>query len=410
VKVVVAHNRYTSALPSGENVVVDAEIAQLRAAGIEVLPFLRSSDEIPHLPLAGKAMLPISPIWAPGVQHELAALLRAERPDVFHLHNPYPLLSPAVVRTAHECGVPVVQTIHNYRHVCAAATFLRDGRICRDCVGRRYPLPAVVHRCYRGSRPQSAIMATALAVHRGTWHSVDRYIALTDGVADYLHEYGIPTERIAVKPNAVADPGPPSPPGDGFLFVGRLTAEKGVELLLDAWSRHPVGALGPLRVAGDGPLRPAVEAAAAGRADIEVLGLLDHAAVQAAMRTAAVVVAPSTWHDVLPTVIIEALAQGRPVLGTNLGGIPYLVGAGTDEPAGWVVEPTADALAVGLATAAAGAGARSDAARSRYLAAFTPAVVLDQLITAYRQVVAEYRTGRRAAMPAPATRRRGAPT
>jgi glycosyltransferase involved in cell wall biosynthesis len=234
-------------------------------------------------------------------------------------------------------------------------------------------------------------MATALAVHRGTWHSVDRFIALTGGVADYLREYGIPAERITVKPNAVADPGPPSPPGDGFLFVGRLTPEKGVELLLDAWSRHPVGTLGRLRLIGDGPLRPIVETAAAGRADIEFVGLTDNAAVQAAMRAAAVVVTPSTWHDVLPTVIIEALANGRPVLGTSLGGIPYMVGAGTGEPAGWVVEPTVSALADGLVIARAEAGRRSAAARSRYLAVFTPAVVLDQLLTAYRQVVADHR-------------------
>src|SRR5215467_2643273 len=156
-KVVVAHNRYSSAQPSGENVMVDAEIAQLRAAGVEVVPFIRSSDEIASLPVTGKLLLPLSPVWAPGAQRELAAILRDHRPDVFHLHNPYPLLSPWVVRTAHAHGVPVVQTVHNYRHVCAAATFLRDGAVCRDCAGRRLAVPAVVHRCYRGSLPQSVV-------------------------------------------------------------------------------------------------------------------------------------------------------------------------------------------------------------------------------------------------------------
>src|SRR5215471_176182 len=107
-KVVIAHNRYSSAQPSGENVVVDAEIAQLRAAGVEVVPFLRSSDEIGSLPLGRKILLPMAPVWAPGAQRDLARLLRDERPDVFHLHNPYPLLSPWVVRTAHAHGVPVV--------------------------------------------------------------------------------------------------------------------------------------------------------------------------------------------------------------------------------------------------------------------------------------------------------------
>ncbi len=371
-RVVIVHNRYSSALPSGENVMVDAEIAQLRAADVEVVPFLRSSDEIGQMPVTGKLMLPLAPIWAPGAQRD-----------------PYPPLSPFVVRTAHAHRVPVVQTVHNYRHVCAAATFLRDGAICRDCVGRRIPLPAVRHRCYRGSAAQSVVMAGTLALHRGTWRSVDRFIALTGGVADFLREYGIPDDRITIKPNAVADPGaPPDTPGSGFLCFGRLGPEKGIELLLDAWQRHPDGSLGTLRIAGDGPLRSAVESVASGRADVEYLGLLDAAGVRAAIRASAVVLTPSIWHDVLPTVILEALANGRPVLGTALGGIPYLVGAGTAAPAGWVVEPNAEALAAALPGAAASAAALSGPARARYLANFTPEIVLRELISVYEQVAA----------------------
>jgi glycosyltransferase involved in cell wall biosynthesis len=386
-KVVIAHNRYSSAQPSGENVMVDEEISQLSAAGVTVVPFLRSSDEIEHMSPAGRALLPLSPIWAPGTQRELRELLARERPDVFHLHNPYPLLSPWVVRTAHEAGVPVVQTIHNYRHVCLAATFLRDGKICRDCVGKRVATPGIRYACYRGSRAQSTIMATTLAVHRGTWHSVDRFVALTDGIADYLREYGIPGERITIKPNAVSDPGPaPDMPGSGALFIGRLSAEKGLELLLSAWQRHPDGSLGPLRIIGDGPQRDLASAAAASRADVEYIGGTDNAGVQRAIRAAALVIVPSTWEDVLPTVIIEALANGRPVLGTDLGGIPYLVGARTDEPAGWVVEPTAEALAAALPTAMADASTRGAAARARYLSTFSPAVVLDRLIDVYAQL------------------------
>lgn len=387
-KVVIAHNRYSSAQPSGENTMVDTEIAQLGAAGIRVVPFLRSSDEIGTMSLPSKALLPISPIWAPSAQRDLAALLDAERPDVLHLHNPYPLLSPWVVRTAHKHGVPVVQTIHNYRHVCVAATFYRDGAICHDCVGKRVATPAITHACYRGSRAQSVIMATALAAHRGTWHSVDRFIALTTGIADYLREYGIAEDRITIKPNAIDNPGePPAGSGAGFLFVGRLSPEKGLGLLLDAWRRHPDGSLGTLRIIGDGPERPLAESAAAARADIEFLGPRDPSAVRATMRDSAVVIAPSTWHDVLPTVIIEALANARPVLGTNLGGIPYLIGS-----AGWVVPATVDALADALPIARDEAPALGCAARDRYLATFSPERVLDKLIGVYRDTVA---TGRR---------------
>lgn len=411
-----AHNRYREAQPSGENTIVDAEIGQLTAAGVEVLPFLRSSDEIPAMSKAAKALLPISPIWAPKAQHDLDRLLAEHRPDVLHLHNPYPLLSPWVVRTAHKRGVPVVQTVHNYRQVCSSGLYFRDGVICQDCRGRALGVPAIVHRCYRNSRAQSALMATTLAVHRPTWRSVDRFIALTSAVADHLRDYGIPDERIVVKPNAVPDPGIPAPLGEGFLYMARLTPEKGLDLLLEAWRRHPVGALGPLRIAGDGELRPQVEAAAAERPDVLYLGQLDRAGVRAALTASAVVLATSTWHDVLPTVIIEALASGRPVLGTALGGIPYLVGAdtprepagtgpaevasapagGSDRPAmpagikagdaGWVVPPEADALAAALPVALVGAPALAGSARARYERIFHPDVVTKRLIDIYADV------------------------
>jgi glycosyltransferase involved in cell wall biosynthesis len=388
-KVIVAHNRYRAGQPSGENTIVDLEIDQLAAAGVEVLPFQRSSDEIPAMSPVSKALLPISPIYAPAAQHDLAELIRAHRPDVLHLHNPYPLLSPWVVRTAHRHGVPVVQTVHNYRQVCSSGLYFRDGHNCQDCRGRLFGVPAVVHRCYRGSRAQSALMATTLAVHRPTWRSVDRYIALTSAIAGHLGDYGIPPERIVIKPNAVADPGRHSEPGAGFLFLGRLSPEKGLGLLLDAWRRHPDRSLGPLRIAGDGEQRPLVEAAAAERADVTYLGLLDPAGVRAAIRAAAVVVTPPTWHDVLPTVVIEALANGRPVLGTAMGGIPYLIGDGDPAgTAGWLVEPDPSALAAALPTAAKEAPALYALARARYESTFHPDVVTKQLLAVYEGLTA----------------------
>ncbi|GII22368.1 glycosyl transferase [Planosporangium mesophilum] len=381
-KVVVAHNRYAAAAPSGENVIVDAEIAQLRAAGVTVAPFLRSSDEIGGLPAGQKALLPLSPIYNGPSQRALAELLRTEKPDVLHLHNPYPLLSPWVVRTAHKHGVPVVQTVHNYRQVCAPGLYFRDGHVCHDCRGRAFGLPAIRHACYRGSRPQSAIMATTLAVHRGTWRSVDRYVALTSAIADHLRDYGIPADRISVKPNAIPDPGQPAgTPGSGFLFAARLSPEKGLGLLLDAWLGHAEGELGTLRIAGDGPLRPLAESVAASRADVTYLGPLDRPATLAQIAAAACVVAPSAWHDVLPTIILEALASGRPVLGTTMGGIPYLVG-----DAGWVVEPEAGAIAAGLKAAHAAAAGLATTARRRYEQSFAPDVLVRKLIDIYGEV------------------------
>jgi glycosyltransferase involved in cell wall biosynthesis len=225
-------------------------------------------------------------------------------------------------------------------------------------------------------------MATTLAVHRPTWRSVDRYIALTTAVAEHLQEYGIPEDRIVVKPNSVPDPGRSTETGDGFLFAGRLSEEKGLPLLLDAWRQHPDGTLGRLTIIGDGELRPLAAQAANDRADVEYLGALSRDAVQAAVRRAAVVVVPSVWHDVLPTVVIEALANGRPVLGTALGGIPYLVDA-----AGWIVAPDRSALAAALPVAKENAAALAPAARRRYETTFHPDVVTKQLLAVYQSMV-----------------------
>jgi len=412
-KVVIAHNQYSSAQPSGENAVVAAEIDELNQAGVQVLPFLRSSDEIATFSLAQRAALAVSPVYARRAQRELRDLLRRERPDVVHLHNPYPLLSPWVIRTAQAEGVPVVHTLHNFRQVCVNGLFHRAapaarsavsapsapsagtdapvtsraqegllpdaGEGCRACVGRAIGVPAIRYACYRGSRTQSAVMATTLALHRRTWPRLDRVLALTPAMADFARSLGVSPERIVVRPNAVPDPGPTPGPGPGFLFAGRLSAEKGVTLLLDAWDRHPEGSLGPLRIAGDGPLAALVRDRATVRRDVTYLGRLDRAGVAAAMRDAAVVVVPSLWEEVCPMVAIEALAHARPVLGTALGGLPWLIGE-----AGWTVPPTVGALAAALPVAAQTAPALAGRARAVYEARYTPAVATRTLLDVYR--------------------------
>ncbi|WP_189332103.1 glycosyltransferase [Actinoplanes ianthinogenes] len=384
-KVVVAHNRYREAIPSGENVIVDTEISQLRAAGLEVVPFQRSSDSIETMSAAQKALLPVSPILGIAAQRDLAALLEAEKPDILHIHNPYPLISPRVIRTAHRFGVPVIQTVHNYRQVCSSGLYFRDGHNCHDCRGKLLGWPAIRHKCYRGSAAQSAIMATTLAVHRPTWHSVDRYIALTDKIAAHLIDYGIRPEHIVIKPNGLPDPGQPDPLGEGFLYGARLSPEKGLGLLLDAWRQHPDGALGTLRIAGDGELRPLAEQVAAERADVTYLGPLDRAGMTAARRASAVVVAVPTWEDVLPTVVLEAMSAGRPVLGTAVGGVPYMIGEGPDA-GGWLARPDVAALAAALPVARDGAARTATAARERYLRHFHPDVLTKRLIEVYTEL------------------------
>lgn len=394
-RVIVVHNRYVSSMPSGENSVVDAEIRSLLEQGVEVIPYLRSSDEIARFPLRKKAELPFRAMWSFEDTRAVARLIDDRRPDVMHLHNPNPLISLGVVRVAKRHGAAVVRTVHNHRHSCLNGVFYRDGHECHDCVGHRFPYPGVRHACYRGSRPQSLAAATALTAHRGSYRLIDRHIALTPQMARSVEASGVPTDRIVVKPNTVPDPGPTAPMGSGFLFVGRLREEKGIQLLLDAWERSAPAALGTLTIVGDGPDRPRVEALAGRRGDIRVRGTLDPAGVAEAYRDAAVVVIPSVCPEAFPAVALEAMAAGRPIVATQVGGLADVV----TDAVGWCVPANVDAVrgALNAATDRNAAATRAAAARSGYETRYSPGVVVAQLLGIYSDVTT-------AAHPHPASR------
>ena len=358
-RVLVVHNRYVSAVPSGENAVVDDEIAALRNAGVEVVTHLRSSDEIGRL----SPSLAVRPLYSRQDVREVRAKL--DGVDVLHLHNPYPLVSPWVVRVAKDAGVPVVQTVHNYRHGCVAGSHYRDHHVCEDCLGTRTRWPGVVHGCYRGSRAQSVVITTAELLHTGTWRSVDRYLALTSFAKAMLVRAGIEEARIVVRPNSAPDPGEPTPPGEGLLFVGRLDEEKGVRLLYDAWWPGV-----PLTVIGAGTYEPPE--------GIRYLGPQPPEVVAAEMERCAAVVVPSVVYEGFPRVVAEAFARGRPVVATNVGPLPDLV----TEERGWLAPPTAADLRAVL-NGVTGDAARGRAARAYYLANLTPERTMKALLDAY---------------------------
>lgn len=383
-RVLVAHNRYRSAFPSGENRVVDAQCAGLEARGVAVDRLLADSDDIAELGAVRRLALPLSPTWSASGRAAYRALVGAHRPDVVHLHNPFPLISPSIVRWAHADGIPVVQTVHNHRHVCVAGTFERDGHECRECEVRRAPWPAVRHGCYRGSRVQSVAQATALVAHRGTWQLVGRFLAVSGTTAATVRAAGVPAERIEVCPNGVPDPGEPVPvpASGGVLYAGRLTPEKGVDLLLDLWSGacDVVVPEVPLRLVGSGELLGRARSLSAEHPGVEVLGRLAPEEVAAEVRRAALVVVPSRWPDPLPTVAIEALAHGRPVVAADVGGLPEIV----DAEVGALIPPTPAGLAMGVAEVLADAASRGAAARRRYLERFTEERALDRLLATYQ--------------------------
>jgi glycosyltransferase involved in cell wall biosynthesis len=373
---------YRSGQPSGETAVVLDDVAALRAAGIAVSELLPASDSIAHMHPVAKAGVALGPVYSLSGVKELKRLLENDRPNVVHLHNVFPLISPWVIRTAHAAGIPVVQTVHNYRHSCIAGTFFRDGGVCTLCEGRRIPSPGVVHACYRGSRAQSVAMATGAAVHRPTWRTVDRFFALTPFMKERLIAAGLPGERIVLRPTAAPDPGPPTPPGDDLLFVGRLDETKGVDLLLDAWElRQTTGAT--LRIAGSGPLLDRVTEAAARRHDIVVLGPLPASAVSHEMRAAAAVMVPSLLFEGLPRVVVEAFAHGRPVVTSTVGAVATVV----DDSVGWRHAPDAHALAQTLDRVTGDpveVATRGAAARANYQAEYTPERSLETMLETYR--------------------------
>jgi glycosyltransferase involved in cell wall biosynthesis len=384
-RVLIVHNWHRSELISGENRSVEADVALLRGAGVEVETFGRSNDEIAGFGPAQWLGLTLRPTISPGDARGLRRAIDGFRPDVVHLHNLLPLISPWVVRTARAVGVPVVQTVHNYHHVCVASTYFRDGRPCHDCQGHTVPWPGVRHGCYHGSHAQSAALGLSLMAHRSTWHLVDRFLAVGGSVARHLEKAGIDPKRIVIRDIPVADPGPPVPTTTGgALYVGRLSHEKGVNLLLDAWRRSGLGARHLLRVVGDGPDRARVERAASGSVGIELLGALDHERTLELMVESSFVVVPSLWEEPGCTVAREAMARGRPVLATNRGVLADIV----DADVGWVVEPTVEGMTEGLLAAfEAPLETLGPAARRRFEARFSPPASLGALLRIYAEVV-----------------------
>lgn len=338
-------------------------------------------------------------VWNVQAARDVRASIRTFRPDVVHVHTPFPIMSPSVFRAARAAGVPAVATLHSYRYSCVAATCVRDGSICEDCVGTRLKLPGIRHACYHDSRRASAALTLGLVVHRaaGTFHrAVSRYLALTDFSKRLMIRDGYPADRIEVKANSVPDPGYRPRPASNerkVVFAGRLIDIKGVRTLLDAWRHVPTGM--KLVIAGDGELRPLVEARAAADPSIDFVGWVDEDHVTDLMGSAEVVVVPSQWYEGAPLVILRSLGVGTPVLVSDLENISTEVLA---DGVGWAfetgsVESLAGSLARLCADPSAAAALRPRARRS-YLRRYSPAADLRRLEDVYSRVVAEGASGR----------------
>jgi len=379
-RVLQVHNAYRE--PGGEDAVVAAEARVLRAAGHTVHTFqVENPDGLVRtsIRLAGAA-------WNPVAAKSVRRVVEAIGPDVVHVHNTWWSLSGAVVAGLDRLEVPTVVTAHNYRIVCPNGMLFRGGRPCTDCVGS-HPWHAVRHRCYRGSVALSAVSAASVALHGSlrTWARADVIATLTRFAADVLADGGIPEERLVVKPNFVDDPGlrPQKPSqSDILLYVGRLSVEKGLDVMLDAFRNSDLGATS-LVIVGDGPLLPALEALELPK--VRLLGRASPRKVADLMRTARALVFPSLLYEGQPMVLLEALAAGLPIVVGNQGGLPETVSKDA-------AKTFATGDAVSLTQALQGltddwvdnAGA---AARRVYEERYTPEVGLGRLLEVYREAI-----------------------
>jgi glycosyltransferase involved in cell wall biosynthesis len=333
-RILMVHNYYQQR--GGEDECADQDAQVLREHAHDVCLYTRHNDEIRAWPAYRRAALSFGATWSHRTVREVRGLVRSFEPEVIHVQNFFPLISPSVFYAA--CGVPIVCTLHNYRLMCPAGTYYRDGHICEDC--RVSGLQTSIrHKCYRGSRFQTAAVATMLRGHRAlkTWQSkVTAWVAPTPFARNKFLEAGFPADRISVRPNFLYDAVEPG--GDerhGAVFVGRLSEEKGPSLLLDAWDQlRDI----PLLIVGDGPLRSHLESVVRSRDldTVRVMGRLPLPEVLEHLRRAACLIMPSRLYETFGRTMIEAYAAGTPVIAPRHGAMTDVV---EHERTGWLYAP-----------------------------------------------------------------------
>jgi glycosyltransferase involved in cell wall biosynthesis len=314
-RVLIAHAKYRQR--GGEDVVAEQEADLLRARGHEVLLLNGDNKEVDESrPLSAA----LNTIWSSATTAKLSLYIDEFEPDVIHVHNTFPSLSPSLYWEASRRGIPIVQTLHNFRLLCPQAMLLRESRVCEDCVGR-LPWRAIPRGCYGDSVARSAVLAGMLATHRmlGTYQrKIARYIALNEFCRNKFIAGGLPANRILVKPNFADVPPPADAPRSGALFVGRLSQEKGIDVLLAALDQLP-GKF--VEVIGDGPERQRV----VNHPRTVARGWLEPPELMQAMQRRAFLVLPSIWYENSPRTLIEAFGSGLPVIASNLGALAELV-------------------------------------------------------------------------------------
>ncbi|MBI2799510.1 MAG: glycosyltransferase family 4 protein [Gammaproteobacteria bacterium] len=328
-KLLLIHNFYRTSSPSGEDIVFQNELRLLQRH-VDVVLYSKFNDEIDESSLPKRLRLARDGVWANAVYHDLVNLIDKERPQLAHFHNTFPQISPSGYAACRHRNIPVIQTLHNYRLVCPNGLLLRDEAPCELCL-RGSLISALRYRCYRGSAAATAAVVSMLSINRmlGSYrNNVDTYIALTEFSAQKMVAGGFPLDRIQVKPNFLPDPPEVGsyPRGRHAIYVGRLTAEKGVWTMLKAWQQVKGCRL---QVVGDGVLRGELARyTEEHHLDVEFLGRRERHEVLALVKAATVQVIPSICYEGFPMVVLEAYACGTAVLASRIGGLAEVVREG----------------------------------------------------------------------------------
>jgi glycosyltransferase involved in cell wall biosynthesis len=385
-RVLVLHSKYLSGPASGENRVVEDEVRLLRGADHDVIEWQPEADP---RGAAGLVRSGIDTVWSTRAVAHVERLMRRVRPDVVHVHNLFPSLSPAVIRTAHAGGAATAMTLHNYRSMCLPATLLRDGAVCEACVGK-VPWRGVAYRCYRDSLPGSGALATSLVAHRAmrSFQKVDVFLAISRFVREKHIEAGLPPDRIAIKSNFAWPTARRDAPGDYFVYAGRLAPEKGLDHLITAWRQVDA----PLLIVGDGPERDRLQRLAGD--GVEFRPAVEADEVARLMSGSRAVLVPSVWHEPAGKVVLEAYAAGVPVIASEVGALPEFV---DDDVTGFLVS-SRDPEGWRIAAHRLLDDARNDqmgaAAFAMWQERFAPSIALDALLSVYERALRSRSTAR----------------
>jgi glycosyltransferase involved in cell wall biosynthesis len=385
-KVLIVHNYYQIA--GGEDGVLKNEVELLISNGNEVT--LHSVNNKSIVSILDKFLTLLKVPFSFSSYKEMKKLLEKVKPDVVHVHNYFPLFSPSIFYACNKLKIPVVHTLHNYRAVCPTALLMHDGKLNETSI-KHSSWWTVSKRVYRDSFVGSLSLACMVELHKrlGTWQTkVERFIALTEFSRQKFIEAGWPEGKIVVKPNFIEDPfngvSSLNKKGGYALFVGRLSEEKGIDILFNAFKKVDL----TLKIIGDGPLNGFVEENSCD--NIEFLGRKEKDDVLELVKNASFIIMPSTWYEGFPMVLVESFACGTPALVSKLGSMEEIIvdgATGLHFEAGnpndlatkvqWMIDNPDSAREMGANT------------RAEYLAKYTPEKNHEMLINIYQQAIDE---------------------